>query len=121
MRIPALHETYDEFVDWLARDHVLVARAGGRLVGAVRGSLADDGTTWHVGRLMVAPDLGGRGLGRRLLEAVEAAAPAGVAAYELFTGAGSTRNQRIYKKAGYRHAGELEPGVVRMVKRAGRR
>ncbi|NHC22704.1 tRNA (guanosine(37)-N1)-methyltransferase TrmD [Nocardioides sp. IC4_145] len=121
LRIPALHETYDEFVDWLARDHVLVARAGGRLVGAVRGSLADDGTTWHVGRLMVAPDLGGRGLGRRLLEAVEAAAPAGVAAYELFTGAGSTRNQRIYKKAGYRHAGELEPGVVRMVKRAGRR
>lgn len=121
LRIPALHETYDELVDWLARDHVLVARAGGRLVGAVRGWLADDGTTWHVGRLMVAPDLGGRGLGRRLLEAVEAAAPAGVAAYELFTGSGSARNQRIYKKAGYRHAGELEPGVVRMVKRAGKR
>jgi tRNA (guanine37-N1)-methyltransferase len=121
LRIPALHETYDELLDWLARDHVLVARAGGRLVGAVRGSLADDGTTWHVGRLMVAPDLGGRGLGRRLLAAVEAAAPAGVAAYELFTGAGSARNQRIYKKAGYRHAGELEPGVVRMIKRAGRR
>jgi tRNA (guanine37-N1)-methyltransferase len=43
-------------------------------------------------------------------------APPGVTTYALFTGAGSTRNQRIYKKAGYRLRGELEPGVVRMTK-----
>jgi tRNA (guanine37-N1)-methyltransferase len=121
VRIPALHETYDDLLSWIARDTVLVARSGGRLVGAVRGSLhdaADGQRTWDIGRLMVAPDLAGRGLGRTLLERIEAAAPPGVTTYSLFTGAGSLRNQRIYKKAGYRLRGEVEPGVVRMTKRS---
>ena len=117
VRIPALHESYDDLRAWIARDTVLVARSGGRLVGAVRASLHDD-QTWDIGRLMVAPDLAGRGLGRTLLGRIEAAAPAGVTTYTLFTGAGSLRNQRIYKKAGYRLRGEIEPGVVRMTKRA---
>ena len=77
VRIPALHETYDDLRSWIARDTVLVARAGGRLVGAVRASL--DGESWEVGRLMVAPDLAGRGLGRTLLERIEALAPEGAA------------------------------------------
>ena len=51
----------------------LVLRIGGRLVGAVRGR--SEGETWDVGRLMVAPDLQGRGLGRLLLDAIEQAAP----------------------------------------------
>jgi len=66
---------------------------------------------------MVAPDLQGRGLGRQLLDRIEALAPDGAAAYVLFTGAGSVRNQRMYKKAGYRLQGEVEPGVVRLTKR----
>jgi tRNA (guanine37-N1)-methyltransferase len=116
--IPALHESLDDLRDWLGRDTVLVARSAGRLVGAVRASL--HGETWHVGRLMVAPDLTGRGLGRTLLERIEAMAPAEATAYALFTGAGSARNQRIYKKAGYRLRGEVEPGVVRLTKRRAR-
>jgi tRNA (guanine37-N1)-methyltransferase len=116
VRIPALHESYDDLLDWISRDRVLVARSAGRLVGAVRASLRE-GETWDIGRLMVAPDLVGRGLGRTLLERIEAAAPAGATTYSLFTGAGSLRNQRIYKKAGYRLRGEAEPGVVRMTKR----
>ena len=118
VRIPALHETYDDLRAWLARDTVLVARSAGRLVGAVRASL--DGDAWEVGRLMVAPDLAGRGLGRSLLERIEALAPATATTYALFTGAGSLRNQRIYKKAGYRLRGEIAPGVVRMTKRISR-
>jgi tRNA (guanine37-N1)-methyltransferase len=66
---------------------------------------------------MVAPDLQGRGLGRLLLGAIEQAAPAAATSYELFTGAGSRRNQKMYKKAGYRDAGRRAPGVVRMTKR----
>lgn len=118
VRIPALHETYDELRDWIARDTVLVARAAGRLVGAVRASLVGD--DWDIGRLMVAPDLTGRGVGRALLERIEALAPESATTYALFTGAGSARNQRMYKKAGYRLRGEIEPGVVRMTKRAQR-
>ena len=115
VRIPALHETLDDLRGWIGRDTVLVARSAGRLVGAVRASL--DGESWEVGRLMVAPDLAGRGLGRTLLERIEALAPAAATTYALFTGAGSARNQRMYKKAGYRLRGEIEPGVVRMTKR----
>ena len=52
----------------------LVARRDGRLVGSVFGRReADD--SWFIGRLMVAPDLQGGGLGRRLLDLIEDAAP----------------------------------------------
>lgn len=115
VRIPALHETLGDVEEWIARGTVLVVRAAGRLVAAVRAT--QRGEAWDIGRIMVAPDLQGQGLGRRLLELVEAEAPPGVTTYELFTGAGSHRNQRMYKKAGYRLAGELEPGVVRLTKR----
>ena len=117
VRIPALHETYDDLRDWIARDTVLVARSAGRLVGAVRASL--DGDAWEIGRLMVAPDLSGRGLGRTLLERIEALAPEAATSYALFTGAGSERNLRMYKKAGYRlrrEAGSAPPGAVRLTK-----
>ncbi len=101
--------------EWIGRGVVLVVRTADRLVGAVRGTLRDQ--TWDIGRVMVAPDLQGQGLGRWLLSRIEEEAPAEATSYELFTGAGSLRNQRMYKKAGYRLAGELEPGVVRMTKR----
>ena len=77
------------------------------------------GDEWHIGRLMVAPDLQGRGLGRWLLARIEEEAPPGVTTYTLVTGARSTRNQRLYKRAGYRLRGPLspdEPGVVRLTK-----
>ncbi|MCW2793216.1 MAG: tRNA ((1)-) methyltransferase [Nocardioides sp.] len=112
--IPALTESLGDVVAWAAQATVLVARSAGRLVGAVRASPRGD--AWDIGRLMVAPDLQGRGLGRMLLERIEAAAPPEATSYELFTGAGSLRNQKMYKKAGYRLAGSPEPGVVRLTK-----
>ena len=112
--IPALEESLDDVRRWLTEGTVLVARSHGRLVGAVRGVLRDG--AWQVGRLMVAPDLQGGGLGRRLLAAVEADAPADATSYALFTGAGSKRNQRMYRKAGYRLSGSPSPGVVSMTK-----
>ena len=117
LELDALTESYDDVLTWIAEGATLVLVSAGRLVGAVRGRLHD--ATWDVGRLMVAPDLQGRGLGRLLLERIEAAAPPEATGFELFTGAGSARNQRIYKKAGYRSRGQVSPGVVRMTKRRG--
>lgn len=113
--IPALGESLDDVVAWIATDTVLVLRAAGRLVGAVRARA--HGTNWDIGRLMVAPDLQGQGLGRVLLEAIEALAPAEATTFELFTGAGSERNQKMYKKAGYRLQGKPDPGTVRLSKK----
>lgn len=69
--------------------------------------------TGHIGRLAVVPDLQGRGIGRQLLSAVEAAlvagqrtaapgrAGAGLVRFELFTGAHSEANLRLYRRHGY--------------------
>ncbi len=118
VEIDALTETLADVEAWTARGTVLVAHSAGRLVGAVRGRLeGDDARVWAVGRLMVAPDLQGRGLGRLLLGAVEEAGPATATSYALLTGARSRRNRRMYQKAGYRDDGRPAPGVVRMTKR----
>ncbi|HEV7173361.1 tRNA (guanosine(37)-N1)-methyltransferase TrmD [Pedococcus sp.] len=106
--IPPLLETLEEVAAGIAAWTTWTMRAGGRLVGSVRARVApDDDSLWQIGRLMVAPDLQGRGLGRALLAFGEAQAPPGTAAYWLNTGARSDRNLRIYRKAGYR----VRPGV----------
>jgi tRNA (guanine37-N1)-methyltransferase len=114
--IPPLHETFADLQAWLGEWTTLVLRGGGRLIGAVRARR--DGETWEIGRLMVVPDLQGQGIGRLLLTAIEDEAPDGVTAHALFTGALSTRNLRMYKKAGYRLLGpdSATPGAVRLTK-----
>ena len=115
--IPPLRETLEDVSAWLREWTTLVVRASGRLVGAVRGRLVGD--TWDVGRLMVAPDLRGRGLGRELLSRVEAAAPPDARRLSLFTGVGSAANLRMYQRAGYRRdpVQPSETGVVHLSKR----
>jgi tRNA (guanine37-N1)-methyltransferase len=117
--IPAFHESLDDVRAWLGEWDTYVVRRAGRMVGAVRGRLdEDDPTAWDIGRVMVAPDVQGEGLGRALLEHIQAVAPAGVTTYVLFTGAGSERNQRMYKKAGFRLRTDIAapPGAVVLTK-----
>ena len=117
--IPPLMETVEQTVAGIAEWTTWTVRAGGRLVGSVRARVAPgEDSLWQIGRLMVAPDLQGRGLGRALLTFAEAQAPPGTAAYWLNTGARSDRNLRIYRKAGYRvrpRAGTF-PGTVDLTK-----
>ncbi|WP_308645703.1 GNAT family N-acetyltransferase [Nocardioides aromaticivorans] len=116
--IPALHESLDDVRAWLGEWDTWVVRRAGRLVGAVRGRL-EGGERWDIGRIMVAPDLQGSGLGRVLLEHIQAVAPAEATSYVLFTGAGSVRNQRMYRKAGFRLRPDLPapPNAVVLTKR----
>ena len=117
--IPALEESFEDSLRGLAEWTTVVALAGGRIVGSARGRPeGPGGTVWDVGRVMVAPDLQGRGLGRHLLALIEDAAPEEVTTYSLFTGAGSVDNIRMYKKAGYRLRGPAPgaPGAVMMTK-----
>ncbi|MFC6153419.1 GNAT family N-acetyltransferase [Nocardioides yefusunii] len=118
VEVPALTETLDDVQAWGQEWTVLVAHRGGRLVAAGRGRLVtEEGrTAWEIGRLMVAPDLHGQGLGRWMLEAVETAAPAEATGFVLSTGARSQSNLKTYRKAGYRPTGE-SAGLVRLSKR----
>ncbi len=125
--IPALQESLDDVRRGLGEWTVRVVRepASGRLVGAVRGRVDthhDPAGEWDIGRIMVAPDLQGRGLGRALLELVETLAPREVRTYVLFTGAQSSDNLRMYKKAGFRLRPDRvpPPGAVVLTKRISR-
>ncbi len=121
LTIPALVETMPDVLDGLEQWQTWVVRAAGRLVGSVRARLDEASGAWEIGRLMIAPDLSGRGLGRWLLGHAEGLAPPAATSYALVTGAGSARNLRMYRKAGYRPRGEVSPGVVRLTKPRTRR
>ena len=114
--IPALHESLDDVRAWMTTWTTFVVRvpaATGRLVGAVRGRM--DGDAWDIGRIMVAPDLQGRGLGRLLLEHIQAVAPPAATSFALFTGHHSDDNIRMYRKAGFRVRPDLAPPPLAVV------
>ena len=78
--LPPLTETVPEILTALDRETVLVARLRGRLVASVRGSRRPEGR-WYVGRLVVAPDWQGQGIGSLMMDLIEELAPAGTKAH----------------------------------------
>ena len=123
MDIPALHEDLAAVLADLAHWETWVLRRDGRLIASVRARAHE--TDWDIGRLMVAADQSGQGIGRRLLEHIEAQAPSSVTRFALFTGHHSYRNQRLYAAAGYTVVDGADPLLpqipitVRMVKPRG--
>ncbi|MEV1049088.1 bifunctional NAD(P)H-dependent oxidoreductase/GNAT family N-acetyltransferase [Streptomyces sp. NPDC049916] len=112
--IPALHESPDDVGAWLAEWDATGLWLDGRLLGMVR--TRRDGTDLHVGRLAVAPDLQGLGVGRWLLGRAEAAG-AGCARVVLSTGAASHRNIALYQRQGYASLPDgQDDGVVSLAK-----
>ncbi len=112
--IPPLYETVEDVAAWAKEWQTWGVRRHGRLIGAVRARVS--GSTWDIGRLMVAPDQAGQGLGRWLLAYAEDQAPEDVRAFALFTGARSDRNIAMYQRAGYQLTDGASPGTVRLVK-----
>ncbi|MEV8631532.1 GNAT family N-acetyltransferase [Streptosporangium sp. NPDC051023] len=97
--IPPLVESVEQVGKVVRAGVVLVAREGERVVGAVRGRMS--GATCLVGRLVVAPDLQGRGIGGALLAALHDEMVSALA-FDLFTGHQSEGNLRLYRRYGYR-------------------
>jgi tRNA (guanine37-N1)-methyltransferase len=120
LSIAPLAEDPAASVQRLKQGGVLKAVAGTRIVGSVQVTV--DGSVARIGRLIVAPDWQGRGLGTRLLRVAEQLAPADVTSYELTTGAESDRNLGLYRKAGYREVRrEQQTAKVELVLLAKRR
>ncbi len=103
--LPPLTQTLADLLAAYDTHHILVARLGeagdegAEVVGSIRGCMADGGTC-HVGRLMVHPRVQRRGLGVRLMRALEGHFVA-ADRYELFTGPRSEGNVRLYHRLGY--------------------
>ncbi|NMM87991.1 GNAT family N-acetyltransferase [Rhodococcus sp. SRB_17] len=106
MSLPPLTQSLEELVTELSDPEVTaigLRSETARLVGAVRLNIA--AARPHVaelGRLIVAPDRQGRGLGSRLLGLAESHLPATVTDLRLFTGEFSTGNLRLYERFGYK-------------------
>ncbi|WP_433397506.1 GNAT family N-acetyltransferase [Streptomyces sp. CA-146814] len=116
LAIPALHESPADVRAWLADWDTTGLWRDGRLLGMVR--TRRTGTDLHVGRLAVAPDLRGLGVGRWLLSRAESTAEEGDRIV-LSTGAASHRNIALYQRQGYAVLpGTWEEGVVDLVKPA---
>ncbi|GAA2408312.1 GNAT family N-acetyltransferase [Actinomadura vinacea] len=99
--IPPLVESFDQVRKVLAGDAVVLkAMAGRRLVGAVRARFSDH--TCLVGRLVVAPDMQGRGIGERLMRALEDEVADRADACVLFTGHLGEDDLRLYRRLGYK-------------------
>ena len=99
-QLPPLTQTLAELEAELVDNLGCVAVDGTRIVGAVRARR--DGELLLVGRLTIAPDQQGRGIGTRLLAAVEERGAAlGANEAELFTGSLSEANLRLYLREGY--------------------
>lgn len=107
--MPPLTQTLDE-VRWELRDNLgCVALDGSRMVGALRARL--DGELLLVGRIAIAPDAQGGGIGSQLLDAVERrGAAAGAREAELFTGSLSEANIRLYERQGYHETERIDEG-----------
>jgi tRNA (guanine37-N1)-methyltransferase len=115
---PPLRETLPQMVASLEDATTFVLRSAGRLVGSVRCVLDPDDRAWDMSRLMVAPDLWGRGLGRALLAHAEGAAPEAASSYRLVVAADNDRAVRMYRRAGYSvRSAEGMPGVLVMTRR----
>lgn len=123
-RLPPLVESIDDLRGAMTDPAVTtlgLRESDARLVASVR-LLHPVGEAWaEVGRLVVAPDIQGQGLGSRLLEVVEERLDPMVREVRLFTGEHSHANQRLYARLGYRETRrEATPrgySVVHLVKR----
>lgn len=97
--IPPLVESVQQVRKAIETGVTLKAVEDGRIVGSVRGTLS--GATCLVGRLVVAPDRQGRGVGTALLTALHEQVPE-AAAFDLSTGHLSEGNLRLCRRLGYR-------------------
>ena len=96
--IPPLTQTLSEIQAEYESSFFLKAQSEVRIVGSVR-ARCNSGTC-RIGRLIVHPDYQRQGIGALLMKNIEHSLP-NAQRFELFTGAKSTDNIRLYQKLGY--------------------
>lgn len=101
-----LTQTLEELEAELQDAGGFVAMIGDRVVGAIR--TRESGDLLQIGRIAIAPDVQGEGIGSKLLAAAEENSACAEA--ELFTGSLSEANLRLYESSGYRESERIDNG-----------
>lgn len=102
--IPPLLQTLEEVQEEFRNGTILKAVEDGTIIGSVRGRVQNN--TLLIGKLMVHPSLQRKGIGTKLLQAIERAYP--TLRYELFTSNKSEKNLRLYERQGYKRFKEKQ-------------
>jgi GNAT superfamily N-acetyltransferase len=106
-KIPPLVQTLAEVESEYEKGVILKGVSeDGSIIGSVRGYI--ERNTLYIGKLIVHPDMQGKGYGKQLLSSIEALYPD--YRYELFTSSKSTRNLGLYESRGYVRFQEKEVG-----------
>ncbi len=96
--IPPLRQTLQEIEEEHKKGVILKAvNEAGMVIGSVRGY--KNSGTLYIGKLIVHPNMQGRGIGTQLLNEIERLYPQ--TRYELFTSSKSERNLQLYERLGY--------------------
>ena len=101
---PPLPQTLDELIEESAGQVFFKAVYDGMIIGTVRGRL--DGDVCRISKVMVHPGHQNRGVGRRLMAAIEN--EFNVQVFELRTGHLDEKNISLYGKLGYALTGDKE-------------
>lgn len=99
LALRALRESVDDVAQWLSEWTVTGLWRDGRLIAMIR--TRHDDETGYIGRLAVAPDMRGAGVGRWLLRHAEQSLASTCSRIELSTGARSGRNLALYQSEGF--------------------
>ena len=95
--IQPLTQTMEKAIEEFHNSVILIAVMNGKIIGSVR-AFEKQGTA-YIGKLMVLPAYQNRGMGKRLLQAIESEFKGN--RFELFTGEKSEKNLSLYAKSGY--------------------
>ncbi|GEA11115.1 GNAT family N-acetyltransferase [Alteromonas sp. KUL49] len=110
--IPPLTQTLDELKADFESKTILKIVEEGQLLASGQARLVSD--TCHIGRMAVWPELQGKGVGGKLLSALETLFPQ-ANRVELFTGEFSASNLAMYKRRGYVEFKTAQLGKTRVV------
>ena len=108
--IQPLTQTLDEAIEEFQSSVVLKAVLDGEIIGSIRAH--EENGDVYIGKLMVHPEHQNKGIGKRLLRAIESEFPG--KRFELYTGINSVKNIAVYEKCGYSRFKTLKaaPGLT---------
>lgn len=96
--IPPLTQSLDDLKNQFQNYTTIKVVRGGKIIGSARGIMK--GGTCFIGRVMVHPKYQGKGIGTELMHEIERHFP-DAERFELFVGARSEGNIRLYRRLGY--------------------